>query len=79
MSTSQYLTQLASEGRVLIFGRTANNDATTFGIAILQVESTEDARQIMTHDPVVTGGVMHAELYPYRIPGMADISAFPVQ
>ena len=67
----QYLTGLAAEGRVLLFGRTQNNDEQTMGLAILQADSEEEARRIMENDPAVKNRVMQASLYPYQIAGMS--------
>jgi uncharacterized protein len=66
-----YLTALAEEGTMLLFGRTANNDYSTMGIAIFKAESEEAARKIMEDDPAVKNRVMRAELYPYRIAGLS--------
>jgi uncharacterized protein YciI len=62
-----YLTQLTEQGIMVIVGRTQNNDEHTFGIAIFEAEDESAARQIMTNDPAVQGGVMRATLYPYKI------------
>ncbi len=67
-----YLQQLTQQRVVLLAGRTLNTDASAFGIVILQAESEEVARLIMQHDPAVAGGVMRAELYPYRVACMAQ-------
>lgn len=36
----------------MLFGRTQNNDASIFGIAIFRAESDDAARMIMNKDPV---------------------------
>jgi len=66
----RYLTSLTEKGTVLVFGRTQNADAKTFGIAILRVESESEARSIIENDPAVTNGVMRPELYPYKVAGL---------
>ena len=66
-----YLKDLTEQGVVVLAGRTLNNDASTFGIVILNAESEAFARNIMNNDPAVKNGVMRAELYPYRIAVMA--------
>ena len=38
-----------------------------FGVAILETESEEKAKEIMQNDPAVKGRVMTAELHPFRI------------
>ena len=65
-----YLKSLTDQGVVLVFGRTQNNDSSTFGIAIFRAESEEAARSIMNDDPGVKLGVMRAELFPYKIGGL---------
>ena len=66
-----YLQQLAVTGVVLLFGRTQTTDASTFGIVIYRAGSPDEARQIMADDPVVRAGVMRAEVFPFRIAGVA--------
>ena len=66
-----YLQQLAATDIVLLFGRTQTTDASTFGIVIYRAGSPDEARQIMADDPVVQAGVMRAEVFPFRIAGVA--------
>lgn len=66
-----YLKSLTDQGTVLLFGRTQNSDETTFGIAIFRAESENEARSIMVNDPAVKGGLMRAELYPYKVAGLS--------
>jgi uncharacterized protein YciI len=65
-----YLKSLTEQGVVLVFGRTQNNDASTFGIAIFRAESEDTARSIMNNDPAVSKGIMRAELFPYKVAGL---------
>jgi uncharacterized protein YciI len=67
-----YLKKLTDEGVVILAGRTLNTDETSFGIIIFRAESEEAARCIVADDPAVRGGVMRAELFPYRIALMKD-------
>ena len=69
-----YLERLTGEGVVILAGRTLNTDSSSFGIVIFQAASDEEAGAIMKADPAVQGGVMRAELYPYRIALMASPS-----
>ena len=62
-----YLSELTEQGVVLLAGRTQNTDDSSFGIVILQAESFNSAKAIMESDPAVRDGVMHSELYPYKI------------
>ena len=63
----RYLEQLVSEGVVVLAGRTLNTDESAFGIVIFRAPSQAEARELMQNDPAVIGGVMRAELFPYRI------------
>jgi uncharacterized protein YciI len=63
----QYLKALLEGGQLILAGRTLNTDPLSFGIVILRAESDDAARQIMEKDPAVSNGVMHAELYPFRV------------
>ena len=69
---SKYLESLVNKGVVLVFGRTQNNDVSTFGIVIFQAESEDHARVIMNNDPAVKNGIMRAELFPYKIAGLSS-------
>lgn len=71
-----YLSALASEGRVLLFGRTQTHDADTRGIVIFRAPDEAAARALVDADPAVAGGVMLAELYPYKVAGYCDPRAF---
>jgi len=62
-----YLKDLTEKGVMVLMGRTQNNDESTFGIAIFEAEDESAARKIMENDPAITGGVMTATLYPYKI------------
>jgi len=62
-----YLQDLTDRGVVLLAGRTLNTDPSNFGIVIFRAESAAAAQEIMTNDPAVAGGVMTAELFPYRV------------
>lgn len=62
-----YLERLLGENVVLLAGRTLTRDEQTFGIVIFVAPTEEAALAIMHGDPAVQGGVMKAELFPYRI------------
>jgi uncharacterized protein YciI len=65
-----YLKSLTKQGVVLVFGRTQNNDTSTFGITIFRAESEDAARSIMNNDPAVKKGLMRVELFPYKVAGL---------
>lgn len=62
-----HLEALTEQGVMLLVGRTQDNSPRTFGIAIFQAESEEQAHAIMNDDPAVRKGIMRAELFPFRI------------
>lgn len=62
-----YLEKLTAQGVMILVGRTQNDDASAFGIAIFQAETEVEARTIMESDPAVINQVMKAELFPYKI------------
>ena len=61
------LKELQRDGKLILAGRTLNMDEKTFGIVILEVATEEEAKTIMGNDPAVSGGVMTAELFPYKV------------
>ena len=62
-----HLQDLTEKDVMILMGRTQNSDESTFGIAIFEAEDESAARMIMEADPAVAGGVMRADLYPYKI------------
>jgi uncharacterized protein len=70
-----HLTALTEQGVMLLVGRAQDNSPRTFGIAIFQAESEEQAQAIMNSDPAVRKGVMHADLFPFRIALAGKIEA----
>lgn len=63
----KYLQELLSDGKLVLAGRTLNNNETTFGIVIFEAETEEEAQNIMKSDPAVAAEIMTAELHPYRV------------
>lgn len=61
------LQELLKEEKLILAGKTADQDEKTFGIVILEVESEEEAFNIMNNDPSVAEGIMTAELFPYHV------------
>lgn len=61
------LQALLEEGKLVLAGKTDGIDELTFGIVILEVETLEQADQIMRSDPAVAGGVMTSQLFPFRV------------
>lgn len=63
---------LMNEGKLILAGRTLNMDANGFGIVILEVETEEEAIELMNSDPAVKEGIMESNLFPYRVALLAD-------
>jgi len=64
-----YLKDLLAKEILFLAGRTVQEPMTEkdFGIAILEVDSEEEARTIMENDPAVKGGIMTAELFEFSL------------
>ena len=60
----QYLKRLLAEGKLLIAGPC--EDA-SMGIAVIECENDEEARNILAADPAVQGSVFTGEIKPYRV------------
>ena len=71
----RYLKTLTDQGIVILAGRTLNTDASSFGIVIFRADSEEAAQEIVANDPAVKGGVMRAELFPYRVALRGDVES----
>lgn len=72
MAHFELLQKAASEGRVLMFGRTTD-EATRppMGLVLFRAEDAIEAEAWMAEDPVMKAGLMHYEIRPYRIAGGA--------
>ena len=62
-----YLKSLYEAGRVVMAGRTMAGKVDDFGIAVLQVGSESEARELMENDPGVQAGFFRAELRPFSL------------
>jgi len=67
----EYLMALGASGKLSLVGRTANNDESTFGLALINSGDESEAREIMENDPAVKEGVMTATLFPFRVAFLA--------
>ena len=65
-----YLDDLCLAGKVTLFGRTTADNGQDFAMVLVMTGIESEARAIMQADPVVSGGVMVAQLYPFRVTGM---------
>jgi uncharacterized protein len=62
-----YLERLLDEGVMILVVRTQNNDARTMGLVIFNADDDAASQQIMMNDPAILGGIMTAEVFPYRV------------
>ena len=62
----EYLKQLRAEGRIVLAGPSAL-PGDTFGLGIFDQDDRADVEALVAADPAVTGGIMTAEIRPYRI------------
>ena len=62
-----HLMELTKTDRVLLFGRTANDDERAMGLVVFEAPDEAAAREVMDADPAVVDGVMTGELFPYRV------------
>jgi uncharacterized protein YciI len=67
-----HLEKLADEGVVLMAGRTLDTGVATWGIVVFAAPSLAEAEIVMRSDPAVAEGVMHSELFPYRVAVWSD-------
>ena len=67
-----HLQKLADEGVVLMAGRTLDTGAHTWGIVVFTAPSLAEADAVMRADPAIAQGVMHCELFPYRLAVWSD-------
>jgi len=65
----RYLQDLLEKKILFLAGRTVNEPMTEkdCGIAILEVESEEEAKNIMENDPAVKGKLMYAEVFEFSL------------
>ncbi|MEO8514692.1 MAG: YciI family protein [Ignavibacteria bacterium] len=59
-----YLQDLLEKGKLILAGPETTGK---FGIAIIETESEQEAKDIMNNDPAVKSGIVSPELYPYRV------------
>lgn len=62
-----YLKTLLAQGRLILAGKTAGNDESTFGLVIFEAVDDEEAKFIMENDPSVRKGIMRATLSSYHV------------
>ena len=66
-----WLQGLLAAGSLKLAGRATDAGERTFGIVVFEAVDMAAAAALMSADPAVRGGVMSAELYPFRIALMA--------
>jgi uncharacterized protein len=65
-----YLKELGERKVIVLVGRTLTTGPETFGMAVIEAADEAAARAIVDADPVVSEGLMRAELFPFFIAGM---------
>ncbi|WNS75377.1 YciI family protein [Bacillus sp. DTU_2020_1000418_1_SI_GHA_SEK_038] len=61
----EVLQSLEKEGKLIMAGRTLDTDP--LGLVILEVDTEDEAIELMENDPAVKEGIMEAKLSPYRL------------
>lgn len=61
------LKEWTDNGKVILAGRTLNEEENAFGIVVFEADDEEQAKAFMIEDPAVAEGIMTAELFPYRV------------
>ncbi|WP_242689168.1 YciI family protein [Pedobacter sp. SYSU D00535] len=61
-----YWNGLFAERKTLVYGPVLDPKG-VFGLAILEVESEEEAQQMISEDPAVTSGINQYELLPMMV------------
>lgn len=69
----EWLDRLFNEGALLMVGVTGGPVNT--GIAILEADSEEDARDIVSKDPVASGGYARGDLRPFDLALMRGLES----
>ncbi len=59
-----YLKQATEAGTVLLAGRSLDEQGPA--VVIFEADSEDEARRFMESDPFVSGGLMRANLHPFR-------------
>lgn len=60
-----------ADGKLILAGKTDGLDKKTIGLVIIEVDTEEEAIDMMNNDPAVKEGIMTAEIFPYRVALMA--------
>ena len=60
----EYLKDILKNGKLILAGPETTGK---FGIAVIETDSEDEAREIMMNDPAVKAGIVTSELYPYRV------------
>lgn len=66
----------SESGKVLLAGKTDNEDKFSLGLVIFKAENYNDAMDYAESDPAVKGGIMTVECMPYRLAIHADMNDY---
>jgi len=69
---SRYFHEQFAAGKLLLYGPVMATDG-AFGLAVLEVDSEEEARQFGEGDPSVKAGLNRFEFHPMRVPAARAI------
>ena len=61
------LKNATEKGKVIMAGKTENEDETGFGIVLFLAENEQQATQFMEDDPAIQEGIMSASLFPFHL------------
>ncbi|MGE0174698.1 MAG: YciI family protein [Oligoflexales bacterium] len=64
---AEYLHKGVTTGKVHVVGRSDQEPKKNYGIVIFEDASEQEAKQFMNDDPCIVGGVMTAELAPFKL------------
>ena len=63
----EHLKDLLHQNKLILAGKTAGLDNTTYGIVVFQASDWEEANTIMNRDPALQHGIMTAVLHEYNV------------
>lgn len=62
-----YLLDLKSKNQLVLAGKTAGLDLSTYGIVVFKANNLEEAKDIMNNDPAIKNGIMKGTLHEYSL------------
>lgn len=62
-----HLQSLEQDNRLILAGKTAGLDRSTYGLVLFAAKDEQEAQSIMDKDPAITEGIMKGTLHEYNI------------